>query len=154
MIYIGKYVNTHGIKGEIRIISDFSRKDLVFIPGFKIYIKNKEFTIKTYRHHKNYDMVLLEEINNINDIIDLKGESVYIKEEDINTFLIEDLVNYKVIDNNNSYNIKEILYSKAHPIIVLDNNKMIPYVDEFIIKIDNNNKIVYMNLPKDMLEGL
>ena len=45
MIRIGKYVNTHGIKGEIRILSDFSRKDLIFKKGFKIYIKDNEFVI-------------------------------------------------------------------------------------------------------------
>lgn len=152
MINIGKYVNTHGIKGEIRIISDFSRKDLVFTPGFKIYIKGREFVINTYRHHKNYDMLTLKGINNINDIIDLKGEKVYIKHEDINTFLIEDLVNYKVINNNISYKIKEVLYSKAHPILKLDNNILIPYVKEFILYIDEVNKIVYMNLPSEMIK--
>ena len=29
-IYIGKIVNTHGIKGEVRIISDFKYKNEVF----------------------------------------------------------------------------------------------------------------------------
>ena len=29
-IYIGKVVNTHGIKGEIRILSNFEYKDKVF----------------------------------------------------------------------------------------------------------------------------
>ena len=29
-IYIGKIVNTHGIKGELRIISNFEYKELVF----------------------------------------------------------------------------------------------------------------------------
>ena len=28
-IYIGKIVNTHGIKGEIRILSDLDRKSVV-----------------------------------------------------------------------------------------------------------------------------
>ena len=29
-VYIGKVVNTHGIKGELRILSDFPYKDKVF----------------------------------------------------------------------------------------------------------------------------
>ena len=29
-VYIGKIVNTHGIKGELRILSDFPYKDKVF----------------------------------------------------------------------------------------------------------------------------
>ena len=42
-IYIGKIVNTHGIKGEIRILSDFLKKDLVFKKDFILYIgPNKE----------------------------------------------------------------------------------------------------------------
>ena len=30
-VYIGKIVSTHGIKGEIRILSDFPYKDKVFL---------------------------------------------------------------------------------------------------------------------------
>ena len=30
LIYIGKIVNTHGIKGELRLLSSFLEKDLVF----------------------------------------------------------------------------------------------------------------------------
>ena len=37
-VYIGKIVNTHGIKGELRIRSNFDKKDIVFKPGFTLYI--------------------------------------------------------------------------------------------------------------------
>ena len=33
-INIGKIVNTHGIKGELRILSDFKYKDKVFKKDF------------------------------------------------------------------------------------------------------------------------
>ena len=151
MIRLGKYVNTHGIKGEIRILSDFSRKDLVFIPGFKIYIKDNEYVIKTYRKHKEYDMVTLEGIDNINDILSLKGNFVYIKRSDIEGFIEEDLFTYKVISDNKSYKIIDILDNKAHKILVLENNIMVPYVNEFIEKKDDNEKIIYMKLPYNML---
>ena len=151
MLRIGKYVNTHGIKGEIRILSDFSRKDLIFVPKFKIYIKDKEYIIKTYRKHKNYDMVTLEGINDINDIEYLKGNFIYIDRNDINEFIDEDLYDYKLVYKNKEYVIKDILINKANKILVLDNNKMIPYVKDFIIKIDYDNKLIYMNLPDNML---
>ena len=35
-IYVGKIVNTHGIKGEIRILSDFEYKNKVFVPKMKL----------------------------------------------------------------------------------------------------------------------
>ena len=59
-IFIGKVVSTHGIKGEIRILSDFPYKDKVFIVNNKIIIDDKEYIIKSYRVHKGYDMVTLE----------------------------------------------------------------------------------------------
>ena len=37
-ICIGKIVNTHGIKGEIRILSEFPYKSLVFKQNFTVYI--------------------------------------------------------------------------------------------------------------------
>ena len=42
-IYIGDVVNTHGLKGEVRLLSDFEYKKRVFKKNFKIYIgKNKK----------------------------------------------------------------------------------------------------------------
>ena len=41
-IYVGKIVNTHGLKGEIRILSDFEYKEKVFVPGMTIYIVRKK----------------------------------------------------------------------------------------------------------------
>ena len=78
MIYIGKYVNTHGIKGEIRIKSDFKYKDKVFFVGNTLIINNQEFIINSYRRHKEYDMVSFKGITNINQIIDLKGSKVFV----------------------------------------------------------------------------
>ena len=59
-VYIGKIVNTHGIKGELRIISDFDKKEIVFKPGFAFYLgdfKKKEI-VNSYRRHKNFDRII------------------------------------------------------------------------------------------------
>ena len=70
-IYIGDIVNTHGLKGELRIISDFKYKNEVFKPGFNIYVgrQKEKLEIKTYRQHKNYDMVTLVDVNGIEEAI-------------------------------------------------------------------------------------
>ncbi len=143
MINVGKYINTHGIKGEIRILSTFSRKDLAFFIGNKIYIGNEEFEIINYRIHKNYDMVMLKGINDINQIEHLKGSNVYIENKKEN-FLIENLLEYNVVIDGIEIGIKEIIENKKYKILVLRNNKMIPYIDNFIEKIDYTKKIVYV----------
>ena len=35
-VLIGKIVNTHGLKGEVRILSSFKYKNKVFVPNMKI----------------------------------------------------------------------------------------------------------------------
>ena len=37
-VCIGKIVNTHGIKGELRILSDFELKNKVFKKGVNRYV--------------------------------------------------------------------------------------------------------------------
>lgn len=157
-VYIGKIVNTHGIKGELRIISDFKYKDVIFKPDFILYVgKNKKpFTIISYRKHKNYDMVLFSGINDINEALPYKGESVYINRDDLNIdgYINEDLINLDVYSKDKYLGkVLNIINNGAHEILVIDKNgvkNLIPFVDEFINKIDIQNKKIYIN----EIEGL
>ena len=81
LIYIGKIVNTHGLKGEMRIISDFKYKNEVFKINNKIFVNDNEYTINSYRKHKIFDMVTLSNIDTIDDALELKGTNVYINKE-------------------------------------------------------------------------
>ena len=65
-IYIGKIVNTHALKGEVRLISNFEFKEKVFIPGNTLYMGHYKTPekIETYRKfrkfwRKNYEEVCL-----------------------------------------------------------------------------------------------
>lgn len=62
-IKIGKIVNTHGIKGEVRLLSKFPYKDKVFVKDMNIYIDKKyKEVINSYRKHKNFDMITFSRI--------------------------------------------------------------------------------------------
>lgn len=155
-IYIGKIVNTHGIKGEVRIISDFEYKDKVFVKGMILYLnKKQQLKINTYRVHKNYDMVTFVGINDINEVLPFKGDNVYIDKNSIiiDGYFDEDLIGMTVIgDNIEIGKVEKIIKNKAHKIIVVSGNKMIPYVDEYIKDIDINNKTININLIKGLID--
>ena len=70
-VYIGELVNTHGLKGEVKIISDFKEKDKVFKVGNKIYtgINYDCLEITSYRRHQNYDMVTFKGLDKIEDVV-------------------------------------------------------------------------------------
>ena len=57
LVVVGKLVNTHGLKGEVKIKSDFERKDLIFKKGKKLIIDNTEFVIKNYKVYKDTDLL-------------------------------------------------------------------------------------------------
>ena len=149
LVRIGKIVNTHGIKGELRILSDFEFKDKVFKKGVKVYVgkKKKEFIINSYRFHKIFDMVTFEGFNNINDVEYLKGDFVY-----VNEILKSKLIGFDVIiDNENIGKITEIFWAKANDVIRVNENILIPYVDEFIEKLDKENKKIYVKNVRGLL---
>ena len=142
-INIGKIVNTHGIKGELRILSDFKYKDKVFKKDFKFYIgKDKEeLIVNSYRHHKIFDMVTFNDLNDINLVLKYKGKEVYINEEDLDLdgeIYIDNLIGYKVVVGNKDIGVvTDVMHMKANDILRV-NDILIPYVKEFILKIEDN----------------
>lgn len=156
-IYVGLVVSTHGIKGEIRIISKLEKslKDKVFKIGNSILINDKEYKIKSYRRHKNYDMVLLEDFNNINDVLFLMKQKVYLDSKYIELSAKEDFeLNYKeyeVITSNKQKGIVKSLEETGNNykiIRVLINNReeLVPYNEHFLKKIDSSKKQVELEL--------
>jgi 16S rRNA processing protein RimM len=138
---VGKIVNTHGIKGEVRIKSAFSDKS-IFNVGNILYVDNDELEITSYRVHKDYDMVTFKGINDINDVLKYKGKDVLVKRDSINNFIIEDLIGYEVYGKSYIGKVDRLISNIKYVILVLDNGAMIPYIDEFILNIDNDNKRV------------
>ena len=159
-VLIGKIVNTHGIKGELRLLSDFDKKDLVFKNGFNIYIGPtyiKE-TINTYRRHKEFDMITLNNYSNINEVLKYKGLDVYIKRDDLklnnNDYIMSDLLNMEIVDNNIVLGkVIDFVYNKPNTLLVVEGQTKfyIPLVDEYIIKIDLNNKQIITKNVKDLI---
>ena len=155
MLYIGKLVNTHGIKGEVKIISDFKYKNIIFKKGSTIYIDDNKYIINSYRKHQKFDMITLMGINNINEAIFLKGKSVYIKKEDYEFPgpLNEDLYGKKVYDKDKYIGVlKDIQKNVNQELLIVENNDktyLIPYVDEFVKEI---NEDIHLELIKGFID--
>ena len=161
-IYIGKIVNTHGIKGEVRILSKFRYKSKVFNKHFKIYIgKDKcEEIINSYRPHKQFDMITIEGINNINDVLKYKGKPVYINKEDLSLnkdeYLDEDLIGLNVVMNNKVMGKIEKIERDTNQdkIIVNKDNSLylVPYVNNLIKDINLKDNIITLEYIKGLLD--
>lgn len=153
-VYIGKIVNTHGIKGELRILSDFHFKEKVFKVGNKLIIDNKEYTIRSYRVHNNFDMVTLNDYKDINEVLFLLKKKVYFSKGALNLndneVLDEDLITFKVLTNKGKIGIIEEIFLASRDNKILrvkfDKEVLIPYNSPMIVKIDKNKQELHVEL--------
>lgn len=161
-VNIGKIINTHGIRGELKV---FPLSDVVeerFLPGEKVWLtydkKNIEFEIESVRVHKGTLLVVFKGYQNINDVEKYKGSTLWIdvEHEDDDDFYYFELVDCKVVEGNTEIGVvSEILETQAHEILRVkrekDKDVLIPYVDEFIEDIDVENKVITVHLIEGML---
>ena len=138
--YLGKYVNTHGIRGEIRIKSNFPYKEKVFKINNEIIINDSVYVIKSYRIHKDYDMVTLEGINSIDDIPFSKNTNVYIDRDkylEKKDYLDSDLIGFIVYNSKIEKEVLDIFYLNDKKKLIKTNTGYIPF--ELVKNIDLEN---------------
>lgn len=155
-VYVGKIVNTFGIKGELKIVSRFEMPSKVFKVNNKISINEKEYLITNVRLHKNNYLVEVNNLKDINEVEYLIGYDVFFNKEDLNLneeeYLISELVGFKVMDENDEFGVVTSYDdNKINPLIKVDNKFYIPLKGEFIVKIDKCQKIIYTKNIKGLM---
>lgn len=156
-VLIGKIVNTHGLKGEVRILSSFKYKDKVFKKDMNIYIGKDKINEKivTYRYHKIFDMITMDGYNDINQVLKYKGEYVFINKEDLvleeGQYLDEDIIGLSAyVDGKLIGKVNRIDKHSVNEILVIKNdqkNYLVPYNFDIILNIDLEKKeIVLKNI--------
>lgn len=147
LIYVGKIVNTFGIKGELKIVSRFEMAKRVFVKGNHLIINKTNYEITNVRYHKNNYLVELNNIKDINKIEYLINEEVYFAKENLNLtaseYLIEELLNYKVVSNNEEIGVVTSYDdNKINPLIKVNDRFYIPIKGNFILNVDKTNKVI------------
>ena len=157
-ILVGKVVSTHGIKGEVKIISDFQFKDKVFVVGQELIIDDNIYIIKSYRHHKNFEMVTLNDYNDINEVLFLMNKKVYILDSDIELLddevLDDELITFKVISTDGRVgSIEEVFFASENNKIIrvnLEKEILIPMKSPMIKEIRKDKKEIVIELISGM----
>lgn len=151
-VYLGKITATHGIKGELRIKSTFPYKEKAFKIGNHLIIDEKKYEIKTYRIHKEFDMVTLDDYHDINEVLFLLKKKVYIDKKELKLskeeVLDEDLMTYQVLTTSGKKGIiKEIFYASPTNKIMrvkMEKEILIP-LNSPLVKIDVDKKEVMID---------
>lgn len=147
-IYLGKITSTHGIRGELKIKSSFKYKDLVFKRNNIIYIDKVPYKITSYRPHKGFDMVTINNYDDINIVFKYVGKSVYIDKNSTylsDKYLDEDLIGMDVYFGDKYIGkVNNIVDAGSNNILIKLEHMYIPYNSHFVKRIDKDKKIIFI----------
>ena len=155
-IYVGKIVGTHGLKGELKIISDEVFLDKIFKPNNNLFIGDdyQKEQIATYRYHKHYNLVSLINYQDINKIDEFLNKDVYVDKEKLNVeYLLSDLIDCEIIDDQSYGKVIDIEKGKGCNYLKVKYNKVyfVPIIDEYIKEIDCDNKRIMVKNVKSLI---
>ncbi|MGM7720350.1 ribosome maturation factor RimM [uncultured Metabacillus sp.] len=166
---VGKIVNTHGIRGEVRVISKTDFAEERYEPGNKLYIFKEgsndpiEVVVESHRVHKNFDLLTFEGMNSIQDVEHFKGSLLKINEEqltdlDEGEFYFHEIIGCKVYSDEGEEigTIREILATGANDVWVIKRKAgkdlLIPYIEEIVKDVDVEVKKVIITPMEGLLD--
>ena len=156
-IEIGKVVNTFGIKGELKIVSESDFVDYRYAVGKTIFLKMrnnlKEVRVSSYRVHKGNILITIDNILDINEVEKFIGATVLADKNDMppledGEFYIDDVVGLDAYDEDGEKlgvvsDVIIIPYNDLIEVELLDGKKeLIPYVDEYVLDILEDRIII------------
>lgn len=161
---IGKIVNTHGLRGEVKIAvwmdapENFETVKTVYLKTRKEEIK---LTVKNIKYQKNNIIVKFSEINDINEAEQYKNCTLFADRDELGelpegAYYIVDLIGLNVIneDGEKIGVIADVFNTGANDIYDVKRegkkNLLLPVIDEVILEtdIEGGKVVVYV------MEGL
>lgn len=156
----GKINKTHGVNGELNCAIDADTIDRaeymvldmdgIFVPFFISNIRVKS---------SNAVLLTLEDIETETDARNLVGKDIYLP---IHLMSDEDMLSYEYFVGftvvNADEKLGEISFVDDQTVNILfgisaeDGDILLPAVEDFIMEVDNENKILYTNYPNELVE--
>ncbi|KGL40892.1 ribosome maturation factor RimM [Listeria newyorkensis] len=167
MFNVGKIVNTHGLMGEVRVISQTDFADERFAPGNELFLfakgskKPEKLIIKTHRKHKNFDLLTFEGIIGINNVERMREGMLKVPESQLgdleeNEYYFHEIIGCEVYTEEGELlgTISEILTPGANDVWVVQTkgqkDKLIPYIADVVQSVNIKDKKITISV----MEGL
>ncbi|AJS59258.1 ribosome maturation factor RimM [Paenibacillus sp. IHBB 10380] len=169
LLTVGKLVNTHGIKGEIKVLSHTDFPEQRFAKGKRLFLIPTEgnsfwITIESVRFHKEMYILKLEGFSNINEVEKYKGSILKVSKDDVvelpeNEYYFHEIIGCVVYTDEDQDKalgvIKEILTPGANDVWVIKPSSgpdiLIPVIDEVVLDVDVKNQKVKVHLMEGLL---
>lgn len=160
MLCVGEIVNTHGVRGELKILPLVDEvNDLLEYTHY--FIGGKRYNVMEARFHKNFVLMKIEGIDDINIAEKLKGKFLELPRNELKplpegSYYICDLVGLEVIDEDIGKLgiINEVFNTGSNDVYVvdyMDKPLCIPVLDGVVKDVNLNDGTMTVLLPKGLL---
>ncbi|WP_046215336.1 ribosome maturation factor RimM [Paenibacillus wulumuqiensis] len=168
-LMVGKIVNTHGIRGELKIYPNTDFPEVRFAPGNKLQMVHEEtgasqqVEVQSSRLQKNMYVIRFKGFGNINDVEKYKGWVLKVSKDDTveleeDEYYFHEIIGCEVVtDEGQSLGvITEILTPGANDVWVVKPAKgkdiLIPYIHDVVLDINVDEKKITVHVMEGLLE--
>ncbi len=161
MLCVGEIVNTHGIKGELKVVPLVDNaKDLIEYSYY--FVDGKKYETENVRFHKDFALIKLKGIDDMNLAERFKGKFLELPRENLKplpdgSYYICDLVGLMVVDEvlGELGIINEVFNTGSNDVYVVDYKGKplcIPVLDGVVKVVDLDNGTMNVKLPNGLLD--
>ena len=155
----GKIVNTHGIKGEVKIMPYTDVPELL-CEFDRLFLNKQEIFIERSRVAKNMVIAKFEGVDTPEQAEKLRNKILYMHRDDLelddDTYFIQDLIGIEVKDVETGViygKITDVMQTGANDVYVIkgaDREYLIPAIADVVVSTDIDNNIMTIKV----LDGL
>ena len=157
---VGKIVNTHGIRGEVRVISTTDFTEERYQVGEQLFLfRDKQEVLPL----KIFDLLSFEGYENINLVEPFRDGILKISEKqlselDEHEYYYHEIIGLIVVDEDEKEigKITEILSPGANDVWVVkrkgQKDALIPYIESVVKEIDLTEGVVHVEIPEGLLD--
>ena len=164
---VGKVVNVHGVRGELRVLpitSDLSRFDYLLFVTTNWEGKPKEFRVTGTRLFKNLVLLKLNGINNRDDAEKLKSQELLVErkharplEED--EYFICDIIGVEVYEDDTCLGtLEDVLETGSNDVYIIKKpdgkELLLPALKSVVEKVDIEEKRMQVKIPEGLLDEI
>ena len=165
LVSIGKILNFHGIKGEVKMGFSAGKEDLIKkLKQVFVFQDNckQTYDIVSVRFHKNFAIVKFKQINSIDDVMMVKGLLVHVTEDSLKSnlksdeYLISDLTGLVVYDTDGQQvgHVTNVGENGASNLIEIQKENglkfLVPFVKDLVPVVDISGNRIVVN----MIDGI
>lgn len=164
---VGKIVNTHGLRGEVRVIAETDFPEQRFAPGSKLFVETSPatpVTVASTRQHKQFTLVTFTGLTDINQVEAFKGHALTVDAAVLahdlapDTYYYADIVGLTIITDAGETlgTVSEILPLGPNDVWVVQRpgkaDVLLPFLKSVVTKVDLATKTAYVTVPEGLID--